>query len=103
MLLTQCCLFRQSRPRLFIIGVRGDVEIPGHLLGAGPLAPWHTRSLQTAFEKPTGPNEGGMEMVEAPASSEAEESNSRRSDRRESHEHFVVQWRSHAQVARYDE
>lgn len=41
----------QSRPRLFVIGVRGDVAIPEHLLGQGPSNPWHTRSLQTAYEK----------------------------------------------------
>ncbi|HEX5080786.1 MAG TPA: DNA (cytosine-5-)-methyltransferase, partial [Blastocatellia bacterium] len=39
----------QSRPRLFVIGVRGDFLIPDRLNSNGPLAPWHTRTLQTAF------------------------------------------------------
>jgi DNA (cytosine-5)-methyltransferase 1 len=39
----------QSRPRLFIIGVRGDVLIPDRLHSNGPIEPWHTRTLQMAF------------------------------------------------------
>jgi DNA (cytosine-5)-methyltransferase 1 len=35
----------QSRPRLFIIGVRCDVHLPEELTGNEPLAPWHTRAL----------------------------------------------------------
>jgi DNA (cytosine-5)-methyltransferase 1 len=40
----------QSRPRLFMIGVRGDVEIPAALTqpAASPL--WHTRGLRTALD-----------------------------------------------------
>ncbi|MGA2601810.1 MAG: DNA (cytosine-5-)-methyltransferase [Bryobacteraceae bacterium] len=41
----------QSRPRLFVIGVRGDVEIPQRLHARGPMAPWHTRSLLMAYGK----------------------------------------------------
>jgi DNA (cytosine-5)-methyltransferase 1 len=41
----------QSRPRLFVIAVHGDVELPEKLTADGPLAPWHTRTLQTAYEK----------------------------------------------------
>jgi DNA (cytosine-5)-methyltransferase 1 len=41
----------QSRPRLFVIGVRQDVELPADLTAPGPLAPWHTRTLKAAFEK----------------------------------------------------
>src|SRR6202034_4380165 len=39
-----------SRPRLFMIGVRGDLEIPAALTlsMASPL--WHTRGLQTALD-----------------------------------------------------
>jgi DNA (cytosine-5)-methyltransferase 1 len=40
-----------SRPRLFIIGVHPDMTIPKELIGEGPLAPWHTRTLKTAYEK----------------------------------------------------
>jgi DNA (cytosine-5)-methyltransferase 1 len=41
----------QSRPRLFIITVHPDVIIPEELTGVGPWAPWHTRTLRTAYEK----------------------------------------------------
>ncbi len=41
----------QSRPRLFVVAVHGDVELPEDLTADGPLAPWHTRTLQTAHEK----------------------------------------------------
>ena len=41
----------QSRPRLFVIGVHPDMTIPEELTGVGPWAPWHTRTLKTAYEK----------------------------------------------------
>jgi DNA (cytosine-5)-methyltransferase 1 len=41
----------QSRPRLFVIGVRADVELDRTLLGPGPIAPFHTPALQRAFER----------------------------------------------------
>jgi DNA (cytosine-5)-methyltransferase 1 len=41
----------QSRPRLFIVGVHADMTIPEELAGEGPSAPWHTRTLKTAYEK----------------------------------------------------
>jgi DNA (cytosine-5)-methyltransferase 1 len=41
----------QSRPRLFIVGVRADVEIDPALLSAGPIAPFHTAALQRAFAR----------------------------------------------------
>jgi DNA (cytosine-5)-methyltransferase 1 len=41
----------QSRPRLFIVGVHRDMTIPEELTGVGPWAPWHTRTLKTAYEK----------------------------------------------------
>jgi DNA (cytosine-5)-methyltransferase 1 len=40
----------QSRPRLFIVGVRADVEIPSELLSSEPIAPFHTRALCRAIE-----------------------------------------------------
>jgi DNA (cytosine-5)-methyltransferase 1 len=40
----------QSRPRLFFIGVRDDVDIPADLLAPGPIEPFHTRGLKNAFE-----------------------------------------------------
>lgn len=41
----------QSRPRLFVIGVRADVEIEPALLSSGPIAPFHTSALQRAFDR----------------------------------------------------
>ncbi|MGZ8152621.1 MAG: DNA cytosine methyltransferase [Methylovulum sp.] len=41
----------QSRPRLFIIGVRGDVQIPGNLISSGPDAQWHPDRLIKAYGK----------------------------------------------------
>lgn len=41
----------QSRPRLFIIGVRADVDIDPALLSPEPIAPFHTAALQRAFER----------------------------------------------------
>jgi DNA (cytosine-5)-methyltransferase 1 len=40
-----------SRPRLFIIGVHRDLKAPKSLQTEGPVSPWHTRSLKTAYEK----------------------------------------------------
>jgi DNA (cytosine-5)-methyltransferase 1 len=39
----------QSRPRLFIIGVRGDVGIPENLMGGEAMTPWHTKALIRAY------------------------------------------------------
>lgn len=41
----------QSRPRLFIICPRVDVELPQSLIAPGPEQPWHTKALCTAFKK----------------------------------------------------
>lgn len=40
----------QSRPRLFVIGVRADVPIDPALLSPEPLDPFHTRALRRAVE-----------------------------------------------------
>lgn len=40
----------QSRPRLFVIGVRADVPIDPALLSPEPLLPFHTRGLCRAVE-----------------------------------------------------
>lgn len=40
----------QSRPRLFVIGVRQDVDIPGGLLCEGPTGLFHTKALCRAVE-----------------------------------------------------
>lgn len=41
----------QSRPRLFIIGFRNDLEVPKELIGSAPSSAWHTRALKTAHSK----------------------------------------------------
>jgi DNA (cytosine-5)-methyltransferase 1 len=41
----------QSRPRLFIIGIRNDIEIPNELIGSDLSKEWHTRSLHKAFAR----------------------------------------------------
>ena len=38
----------QSRPRLFVVGVREGVEIAPDLLASGPLEPFHTPALRRA-------------------------------------------------------
>jgi DNA (cytosine-5)-methyltransferase 1 len=40
----------QSRPRLFVIGIREDIEIDPMLLSPEPLAPFHTKGLCKAVE-----------------------------------------------------
>ena len=44
----------QSRPRLFMIGVRHDVSIDSALLAPGPVEPFHTRGLCTAASRLPG-------------------------------------------------
>lgn len=41
----------QSRPRLFMIGVRDELPIPEDLVGAGATAQWSPRALRTAYDK----------------------------------------------------
>lgn len=41
----------QSRPRLFVVGVRRDVEIDPALLSPGPVSPFHTKGLQNAVDR----------------------------------------------------
>ena len=38
----------QSRPRLFIVGLRADIEIDSALVSPEPIAPFHTAALQRA-------------------------------------------------------
>jgi len=40
-----------SRPRLFIVGVRHDIEIPESLFACAPSPKWHTRALCAAQER----------------------------------------------------
>jgi DNA (cytosine-5)-methyltransferase 1 len=38
----------QSRPRLFVVGVRADMDVPEGLIAEGAEEPFHTRALQRA-------------------------------------------------------
>ena len=40
----------QSRPRLFVIGVRNDMELPGGLTSPRPSEPFHTKALLRAVD-----------------------------------------------------
>lgn len=40
-----------SRPRLFVIGVRDDIEIDEALVSPGPIGPFHTRGLRAAYDR----------------------------------------------------
>ncbi|MBX3179102.1 MAG: DNA cytosine methyltransferase [Candidatus Hydrogenedentes bacterium] len=40
----------QSRPRLFIIAARADLDIPARLTGDSPHPVWHTKALRGAVE-----------------------------------------------------
>lgn len=41
----------QSRPRLFIIGIREGIQIPAPLTIGEPSSTWHTRSLRVAYDR----------------------------------------------------
>jgi DNA (cytosine-5)-methyltransferase 1 len=41
----------QSRPRLFVVGVRDDIGIEGTIVSPGPIEPFHTRGLQAAYDR----------------------------------------------------
>lgn len=41
----------QSRPRLFVIGCRADVQVDPRLIADGPSAPFHTGALQRAVAR----------------------------------------------------
>ncbi|RZJ00492.1 MAG: DNA cytosine methyltransferase [Brevundimonas sp.] len=41
----------QSRPRLFVIGVRGDLAAPAGLTAPGPLEPFHPANLRRAVDR----------------------------------------------------
>lgn len=40
----------QSRPRIFLVAIRDDIEIPIHLLSLNPVQVWHPDDLISAFE-----------------------------------------------------
>lgn len=41
----------QSRPRLFVIGVREDARLPAGLVGGKPHGPFHPRTLENAYRR----------------------------------------------------
>jgi DNA (cytosine-5)-methyltransferase 1 len=41
----------QSRPRLFVIGVRKETSVPSSLVASGPLPGWHSKALINACSK----------------------------------------------------
>jgi DNA (cytosine-5)-methyltransferase 1 len=41
----------QSRPRLFIVGVHSQTWVSPSLIGSTPQTPWHTQSVQAAFDR----------------------------------------------------
>ena len=41
----------QSRPRLFVVGVRDDGVMDETMVSPGPIEPFHTRGLQAAYER----------------------------------------------------
>ncbi len=46
----------QSRPRLFIIGIREDLQLPDEVQTTGPITFWHPRSLISAFKRLSPPD-----------------------------------------------
>ncbi len=41
----------QSRPRLFVVGVRDDFHVADATVSPGPIEPFHTRGLRAAYER----------------------------------------------------
>lgn len=41
----------QSRPRVFIVGVRSELFVPPELASDGPVEPWHLPALQLAYTR----------------------------------------------------
>lgn len=41
----------QSRPRLFVIAIREDINVPLHQVSETPTSPWHTTGLKNAFKR----------------------------------------------------
>lgn len=40
-----------SRPRLFVVGVRDDVDFDEAMVSPGPIEPFHTKGLQAAYDR----------------------------------------------------
>ena len=41
----------QSRPRVFIVALRHDMEVPAHLLADGPTTEWHPKVMGNAIDR----------------------------------------------------
>jgi len=41
----------QSRPRMFLIATRGDIAIPCHLVGDGPISSMHPKAMEQALSR----------------------------------------------------
>lgn len=41
----------QSRPRVFIIAVRGDLTIPNHIISQERMPDWHPRAMESAIDR----------------------------------------------------
>jgi DNA (cytosine-5)-methyltransferase 1 len=57
----------QSRPRLFVIGIREDVQVPQNVCRDAPSPLWHSRTLQAAFEKLPAKQQHGWIWWDMPA------------------------------------
>ena len=41
----------QSRPRLFVVGVHGEMAVPPKLISSTPAEPWHSKTLIRAYKQ----------------------------------------------------
>ena len=51
MTIDAACFVPQSRPRLFVIGIRADVQVPSSMRRFSPSSLWHSRTLQDAYSR----------------------------------------------------
>lgn len=62
----------QSRPRLFIVACRSDIEIPTELAVASPVKPWHTAALIEAHQGLSAAAQAGWQWWSLPAPTKRE-------------------------------
>lgn len=46
----------QSRPRVFIVGIRGDLDVPPHLVGERASDAWHPPAMRAALDQLAEPD-----------------------------------------------
>ncbi len=51
MILDAISFLPQSRPRMFLVAVRGDVAIPEHLIADGPVGDLHPKAMEQALAR----------------------------------------------------